>query len=62
MSKALSDLEDFFDGMVGDDLWFDEIADAITYIRQLEGENRHYQDNAIRLSAILDEIEELVHD
>ena len=60
MSKALSDLEDFFDGMVGDDEGFDVIAEAIEYVRMLEGENRHYQDNANRLSSILDKIEDLV--
>ena len=35
MSKALSDLEDFFDGMVGDDEGFAVVAGAIEEIRYL---------------------------
>lgn len=42
MSKALSDLEDFFDGMVGDDPGFFVVCDAIEYIQMIEGENKHY--------------------
>ena len=40
MSKALSDLEDFFDDMVGDEPGFDVIADVIEYIHSLRSDNR----------------------
>ena len=59
MSKALSDLEDFFDGMVGDDTGFEDVEKAIEYIRMIESENKHYNIVIKDLNGILDEINRL---
>ena len=56
MSKALSDLEDFFDGMVGDDEGFDVVCEAIEYMRMVERENIHYNKVISHFNSIFDDI------
>ena len=67
MSKALSDLEDFFDGMVGDDEGFDVVAVAIEEIRYLTQHvetlgktNSGYKIILLNLKASINDLVELV--
>ena len=67
MSKALSDLEDFFDDMVGDDEGFDVVAVAIEEIRYLTQHvetlgktNSGYKIILLNLKASINDLVELV--